>query len=154
MDFKAEQLAYCGIYCEQCSFKAAAETGEPGHLANMPPKYSAPKYVPFKQDVLGGLACPGCKGDALCGPGCEIKACASGKGLASCAGCGAFPCAILLDFANDGVPHHRWALGNLQDIRGTGVESWFERFRPSLACDCGERLSWYYKCPIHALDPR
>jgi hypothetical protein len=146
MEFAPEQMAYCGIYCEQCSFKAAAETKRPEHLANLPPKYNAPQYVPFKQEVLDGLACPGCKGDALCGPGCKIKVCASGKGLVSCAECGAFPCSILLDFANDGVPHHHRALENLQSIRENGVEDWFGRFKTNLTCDCGERISWYYRC--------
>jgi hypothetical protein len=102
---------------------------------------------------LGGKACPGCKGDALCGPDCKIKVCASAKGLVSCADCGTFPCQILLDFANDGVPHHHWALENLQDIREHGVEAWFVKFKTKLTCDCGERLSWYYKCPSHALIP-
>jgi hypothetical protein len=151
--FTAEQLAYCGIYCAQCSFKAAAETRKPEHLANMPPKYNAPKYDTFKQEVLGGQACPGCKGDALCGPDCKIKVCAAGQRFTSCADCDVFPCQILLDFANDGIPHHHWALENLQDIRENGVEGWFERFKPNLICDCGERLSWYYKCPSHALNP-
>ena len=154
MEFDADKLAYCGIYCPECSFVAAYETGKREHLLAMPERYDE-----YKQATLSEVGnCPGCKLDNLCGD-CDIKDCARSQGqqsmapkkedIDSCAECAKFPCEKVLAFGNDGVPHHRQALENLMTISAIGKESWFEGFRKNLECDCGERLSWYYKCPIH-----
>ena len=144
MEFDINELAYCGLYCHQCSFVVACVTGKREHLLQMPEKYEKYKQSPLTE--MGD--CPGCKFDNLCGD-CEIKNCATKKGLDSCAYCEELPCEVGTAFWNDGIPHHLQALENLKTIRAVGEENWFEGFKQNLECDCGERLSWYYKCPLH-----
>ena len=142
MHFAKAVLAYCGIYCEQCSGRAANADGDWAHLAGFPEKYKAGR------PNLSDYDCEGCKGRNLCGP-CAIKDCAAPRGVDSCADCADFPCEVVEAFGNDGVPHHRQALENLRSIRENGVESWFAPMRPALYCPCGKRQSWYHVCPEH-----
>ncbi len=114
MEFDPSKLAYCGLYCPQCSFLVACETRNMRHVANMPEKYARFRDMRFEE-----LACGGCKGANNCGP-CGIKDCAEQKSVAHCAACGRFPCETLLAFAADGVPHHAAALENLKTIRAVG----------------------------------
>lgn len=139
MEFDVGKLAYCGIYCAQCSFATAYETGNRAHLLAMPEKYDK-----FKNDELSECACGGCKAENICGD-CAIKDCAAEKAVDCCADCPGFPCETLLAFANDGVPHHKAAVENLEAISAVGSEEWFKDFSANLQCDCGERLSWYYR---------
>jgi hypothetical protein len=143
MEFDRKKLAYCGIYCQQCSFLAAYETMDKKHLLHTPARYEE-----IARQDIAELACPGCQDAGLRGE-CAIKDCATARNIDCCAGCADFPCAIILDFAHDGAPHHRWAFENLQTIQAEGIENWFNGFKASLYCQCGERLSWYYKCPLH-----
>ncbi len=142
MQFEKKMLAYCGLYCEQCSVRTAYCEQDCKHLEHFP--------VKFKKDRpdLSDYDCEGCKGRNLCGP-CRIKDCASPKGIDSCAECNEFPCEFLKTFENDGIPHHRQAVENLRSIRANGFDVWFENLQPALRCHCGERQSWYYTCPIH-----
>lgn len=142
--FDINKLAYCGLYCSQCSFVVAYETNNRDHLLSLPQRYDK-----FKQaDLSEHGSCKGCKGENLCGD-CEIKDCAVEKGIDCCADCKTFPCEIILIFANDGTPHHAEAFNNLNKIKADGKENWFDEYKTSLNCACGERLSWYYKCPVH-----
>ena len=133
-------LAYCGLYCAQCSFKAAHDEQNDKHLKNIP-------YA-FTQRDLSDYNCECCKGFCICGP-CKIKPCAAARGITHCGECGDFPCEHVMAFAGDGMPHHQSALQNLRDIRQYGVDAWFEQVQPSLFCDCGEKQTWYYQCPLH-----
>lgn len=145
MAFEMNMLAYCGLYCEQCSVRTAFIEQNAAHLTHIPARYG-------KNDAdLSTCDCEGCKGRNLCGP-CKIKDCAVPRGIASCADCGDFPCGVVAAFGSDGAPHHHQALANLNRIREIGVEAWFAELEPSLRCHCGERLSWYYACPRHGDD--
>ena len=146
MPLNIEKLAYCGIYCDQCSYKVAFEEQSVKHLEAVP--FELTKVVAGKQLDLSAFDCECCKGRCICGP-CDIKDCASKKSLDSCAECEIFPCEAIDDFGNDGKPHHRAAVENLKSICENGVEKWFESLEPELRCHCGERQSWYYSCPEH-----
>ncbi len=146
MNFDMKMLAYCGIYCEQCSCRAAVAEQDFRHLEPLPEKYREFREA---RSSLSDYDCEGCKGRNICEP-CEIKDCALGKGIDSCAECGVFPCEMLVQFGHDGVPHHKWALENLRDIQENGVDAWFENLRPALQCDCGKRQSWYCVCHEHS----
>lgn len=141
MDLNMNMLAYCGIYCEQCSARTAFIERDGRHLEDFPGKY--------KRNDLAEYDCEGCKGRNICGP-CDLKECAGGKGVDSCAECADFPCAIISDFGNDGIPHHGQAFENLHTIREHGVDAWFKTLQPALRCHCGQRQSWYFHCPEHA----
>lgn len=143
MDFDMKMLAYCGLYCEQCSCRAAFASGDWAHLEHFPATYKK------ERPNLSDYDCGGCKGRSLCGA-CDIRDCAAARRLDSCADCGDFPCGRIEEFGNDGVPHHHGALKNLHAIRDNGVDAWFEGMRPALRCHCGERLSWYHACPRHS----
>lgn len=141
MEFDIRELAYCGLYCPQCSFRAANETGSREHFADAPERYAQLTQKPLEE-----LACPGCKGDNICGD-CAMKDCAVEKGLEVCADCDEFPCDKLTAFGGDGAPHHAGALEALHAIRELGREAFFESIRPDLACaTCGKRQSWYFRC--------
>ena len=145
MEFDVNKLAFCGIYCPQCSFLTAFETGRREHLSALPEQYDKCKDA----DLADIGDCPGCKNENICG-NCNIKECAAGRKISSCAECDSFPCELVLEFGNDGVPHHLQALDNLRVIRAQGYASWFEGFKKNLQCSCGKRQSWYYKCSDHS----
>lgn len=144
MEFDRNMLAYCGLYCLQCSFKAAYEENDLSHLESLPPR-----LAPVEPVDLAQYNCECCKGHSICGP-CKIRPCASAKNIDSCADCESFPCDYTNTFASDGLPHHFEAVQNLKHIRSHGAEQWFESLRPRLACHCGQRQTWYYKCPQHS----
>jgi hypothetical protein len=146
MGFDINRLAYCGIYCDQCSFLSAYETNDRKHLQQLPSEY----FERHSEKELSEFFCPGCKGDNICGD-CKMKECGMEKKFGSCAECDVFPCDELNGFAQDGVPHHAWAFENLKKIKESGAENWYRDFKSNLTCGgCGERLSWYYTCPRHS----
>ena len=137
MKRKLIDLAYCGIYCPECSFRVAYETQSREHLFSMPKKYDS-----FKNKALEDCKCDGCKQINICGD-CDIKDCAISKKIEHCGECQDFPCKILLDFANDRVPHHKNAMKNLNFIKNNGMEKFLDKMNNYIFCDCGEKLSWY-----------
>lgn len=111
-------LAYCGLYCDACSFRLAALERDRWHLGNLPDNYADAKAAPIEQMDL----CPGCKLDP--NPGnCPISGCARGRGYSTCAECDEMPCKELAEFQADGVPHHD-TLQSLLRIREVGEEAW------------------------------
>lgn len=68
----------CGILCSSCPYNA-------------------------KNGGLKGSACTGCTNmdKPVWADSCPVKSCCEGKGLAFCGLCADFPCALLVDFAND-----------------------------------------------------
>lgn len=141
VEFDAHQLAYCGIYCPQCSFRVVYETQNREHVLSMPSRYDRLKDSPMDE-----YACECCKGDNICGP-CEMRDCAADKKIDSCAECAEFPCERIVDFDEDDSPHHSTAVENLRRIKAVGYERWFEGIRDQMQCACGARLSWYLGCP-------
>lgn len=133
-------IAYCGLYCPQCSFQTAAESGDLRHLLAMPERYDKLKGLSAEE-----CACKGCKLDDFCGP-CPMKDCASEKGYISCADCEGFPCAHTTAFESDGVPHHAQAIRSLREIQEEGYEKWTARRAARTHCGCGKRQSWYHTC--------
>ena len=140
-EYQPNMLAYCGLYCEQCSFRSAHDENDLKHLENLP--------FPFEIKDLSVYNCEGCKGFCICGV-CRIKPCALEKGIENCTECNSFPCEHIEAFENDGMSHHKDAVSNLKYIRQHGIEEWFRQLKPSLRCQvCGEKQSWYYSCLIH-----
>ena len=140
--FDKNMLAYCGLYCEQCSFKLAHDENNVKHLERIP-------YTVKLRD-LAEYDCGGCKsGHCICGV-CKIKPCASGRNIDHCSDCIEFPCGYIKTFENDGIPHHKSAVENFRMIRQYGIRHWFDYVAPLLKCkQCGERQSWYYFCSKH-----
>lgn len=141
-DFDKTMLAYCGLYCEQCSFKLAHDENDKKHLEVIP-------YA-FEPKNLSVYNCKGCKSNhCICGV-CNIKPCASERNIDCCSNCNDFPCEYISAFESDGMPHHKKAVENLMQIKQLGFEKWFNDLKPTLQCQqCGEKQSWYYSCCKH-----
>lgn len=145
-----DNIAYCGLNCDACSFKVSCEDKDSRHLQFLPKKYENCKSA----DVTAITPCPGCKHDRTCGD-CPLKDCITAKNrsrevsLHNCSGCEEFPCALLLSFAHDGIPHHLDAVKNLESIRANGMQAFLERERSKWFCPkCRKKLSWYLAaCP-------
>ena len=143
MEFDGKMLAYCGLYCTQCSLVVAHDTNSREHVLRTP-------FESLKQVDLSELACPGCKAeDSLC-VNCDIRVCAVQNGMDCCADCEDFPCEKTLAFRNDGKHYHLQAFESLEKIKRVGRENWFNDYKKNLYCHCGERSSWYCACPVHA----
>jgi hypothetical protein len=80
-------------------------------------------YDKFKSQPLE--YCPGCRLENLCGD-CDIRECAQCKKIKYCSLCNEFPCEKLLEFSNDGKPHHAESIDNLISIKDMGKEKWLE----------------------------
>ena len=130
-----ELIAYCGLYCDACSFKVAFEEQNREHLLRMPEKYDYLKNTPLEW-------CPGCRLENRCGE-CAIRDCAIEKRLEYCSLCCDFPCEKLLKFNNDGIPHHAESIENLKALKTMGTEQWLVVQKAKWMCACTARYSWY-----------
>jgi len=75
---------------------------------------------------------------------CVLRSCALGKGLTHCAQCSNFPCQELVDFSNDGLPHHSEVLDNVRRVRDVGIEAWMAEQEKRWRCpNCGDAIDWY-----------
>ena len=144
MEFDEKKLAYCGIYCDQCSLVVSSATKNREHILRTP--FDSEKDKSFSE-----LSCQGCKAEnSNCSVSCKIRPCAIRNKITCCADCESFPCEKILTFKNDDYHYHTWAYENLEIIKANGKEKWFEDFKNALHCHCGERSSWYLKCPVHS----
>ncbi|UCC11805.1 MAG: DUF3795 domain-containing protein [candidate division WOR-3 bacterium] len=132
-----ELLAYCGLYCGACSFKAAYDKNLREHIMTLPSQYDEYKDKPLQ-------FCPGCRMDPG-GADCEIRNCARDKSVDHCGVCDDFVCDKIADFCSDGVPHHSEILSNLYTVREIGEDAWLERQRSKWTCECGATISWYLR---------
>jgi hypothetical protein len=136
-------LASCGIYCSECSFKVAYETQNRAHISAMPTKFDK-----FKEMEMDQFHCEGCTPENTFAD-CKIKQCAMARKLEHCGQCGEYPCALINNFAADGIPHHKKAKESLEYVKKYGMEKFIEEKEKRSRCDCGEKLSWYVtKCLV------
>ena len=132
-----ELIAYCGLYCGACSFKLAYDENDKEHINHMPVKYEKFRNIPLE-------FCPGCKLENKCGD-CAIRNCAVSKNLNNCSQCNEFPCEKIKIFNNDGIPHHGEAIENLKLFKKIGEEKWLDFMSKKWTCNCGSKISWYYR---------
>lgn len=147
MSASKDLIAFCGLYCGACSFKVAYDTNNRVHLNFMPEKYAEYKDAEIQ-------FCPGCRLDNH-HSGCKIRACAIEKGFSYCSECPDMPCEYLEKFSNDGIPHHKESIKNLEMLKKLGEEKWLTKQQKYWTCSCGNKLSWYFKnCrKCHSLTP-
>ena len=100
------------------------------------------KYDKFKNKPLE--FCPGCRLENQCGK-CDIKDCAEEKKIPYCSQCNQFPCKKIVEFNNDGIPHHSKSMKNLKSIEKMGAKEWLEVQSKEWSCECGTKFSWYLK---------
>jgi len=172
---EGELAAPCGLYCGACMIYRANKRGDAKFLTQirerfakifsalergqrppgMPPstKEKDFDFTGFREDMRGDLDinCEGCLSSVLGLPcrDCGFRDCSQRKGLTNCSQCSAAPCKLLVDFSNDGVPHHSEVLNTIKRQKEIGIDAWLSEQEERWRCiQCGSPLAWYdAKCP-------
>ncbi len=94
-----EVLAYCGIDCAACPALIAARTNDDALRRKTAAEWSKSFGHDFKPEEVN---CTGCTNAGAhityCDSMCEIRKCARGRGLATCAACPEYACTTLAGF--------------------------------------------------------
>ena len=80
---------------------------------------------------------------------CGFRECTQERGLTNCSQCPDMPCQWIIDFNNDGMPHHGEVLTNLERQKEIGIDAWLAVQEKRWRCvQCKSPLAWYdAKCP-------
>jgi hypothetical protein len=100
------ELGYCGIYCGAC------------------------------KNFRKNMNCMGCRQEQKLVEDCPSRKCTISKNLTHCGECAEFPCKMLKDFYEDGVPLHYEAYKNILRINKNGMEDWLNEQSKKPPCDC------------------
>ena len=91
-------IAYCGLDCEKCEAFIATARNDDALRAKVAGEWSKAYHAPITAEHIN---CTGCRSAGVktlfCETMCEVRKCASGRKLETCAQCGEFPCARLAD---------------------------------------------------------
>jgi hypothetical protein len=113
----AEQMiAYCGLVCTECPAYVATQADDKEALARLAAQWSKEFGAPM---TAADCLCDGCVSGSdrligYCGE-CGVRACASGRGVITCAHCDDYGCEKITAFVN-GAPD---AKARLEEIRRT-----------------------------------
>ncbi len=88
------KVSYCGIYCGTCKN--------------------------FKQNA----DCQGCRSEEELLSDCPSRKCTIARGLTHCGECKEFPCDMMKEFYNDGVPMHEQAQKNTLRLNKVGIDKY------------------------------
>jgi hypothetical protein len=112
----APMIGCCGLTCSECPAYVATKTGDVAKAEETAQKWSRDYGVDVKLEHVwcDGCTAPG-KKCAHCAE-CQFRACALGRGHATCADCGEYPCAPLAGFFGV-VPPARATLDALRTAR-------------------------------------
>ena len=160
---KRRLAAPCGLYCGACLVYRANKQGntelleqiakafsvQDGQLpAGMPPVRKGCDISEVQRQMQGvkDAACEGCLSEIRAFPCriCGFRDCVLEKGLTNCSQCADSPCQLLIDFHNDGLPHHGEVLANIQRQRDIGMDAWIAEQEERWRCPhCGCAIDWY-----------
>jgi len=128
--------SFCGLYCGACEVLRANKEDRV--------EATATAWGMKPEDLI----CHGCKSEVnsfYCRD-CEIKDCATRKGVEFCGDCADFPCQFLLDLQKDEHPHHAVILKNMDRIKEIGLDDWLKEQKKRWSCErCETETSWYAK---------
>jgi hypothetical protein len=173
IDKKQNLAAPCGLYCGACIIYCANKRGDSKFLRQIreqlnkrlsalrkgerlpgmppPPKIFKPAQMQKDLQREESLYCEGCLSDMLAFPcrNCGFRECALERDLTNCSQCLDSPCQLLIDFNNDGVPHHGEVLDNIERQKEIGMDAWLVEQEKRWCCvQCGSPLGWYdAECP-------
>lgn len=106
-------IAYCGLDCGQCGAFIATRTNDDALRAKVAQEWAVQFNVPIKAEHIN---CTGCRSDGVkvyyCDQMCEIRKCASKKGIPTCADCESF-CDTLREMHKT-APHAKTNLDGLK----------------------------------------
>lgn len=114
------QVAACGLNCQQCAIWIAASSAEAAErLAEKWRQSGYPAAEP------GWFRCQGCWGppEPHWTADCLIRLCCDRQQLASCGHCQQFVCDQLIGFETDGNASHRAAVQSLRQARSAADRS-------------------------------
>jgi hypothetical protein len=141
---KENLVAVCGLYCGACPMYLATQSNDKEKQEALLKQFSSGPTQLKMEDIL----CDGCIGNgrvaSFCSR-CEMRACPNDKkDVTRCSDCQEFPCTLITNFNNDGMPHHGEVLNNLQQIKKMGIEKWAQYDEERWQCpECTSRISWY-----------
>jgi len=91
-------IAYCGLDCDKCEAFIATAQNDDALRAKVAGQWSKAYHAEIKPEHIN---CAGCRSVGVkvqfCETLCEVRKCASGRKLETCAQCGDFPCSRLSD---------------------------------------------------------
>ncbi len=89
-------IAICGLDCERCEAFIATRNNDDAHRARVAEEWARLYHAPIKPEHIN---CTGCLSAGVktyyCDQLCEIRKCAQGRSLGTCAECADLPCAKL-----------------------------------------------------------
>ena len=127
--------AVCGLYCRACTLYIGTSE-EPERLKKIGERLGLP---------VDEVMCHGCRAEQrsfYCRT-CRIEACAVGKGLEFCGGCGEYPCELLKAFQAE-RPHRAELWQDQERIREIGWEKWLAEKAGHYACPTCETINSSY----------
>ena len=122
-------IAACGMYCGDCGDYLAYVGNDEGLRSKVAAEIREQLNIDLTPEQVG---CLGCWGEIhtpwAASLGCEVRRCAEGKGVLSCALCDGFRCERLDHQSSRGSK----ARTNLCRIKEVGLEVWLNEFRSRL----------------------
>jgi hypothetical protein len=107
-------LGACGLECSACPAYLATQANDTAKIEEIAHQWSTQYGADIKAEHVW---CDGCltEGERKCGhcAECEIRTCVMGRGLATCAECGDYPCRTISGFL-EMVPHAKKMLDALR----------------------------------------
>ena len=107
-------IGCCGLDCDKCDAFIATARDDDGMRATVAKKWAETYGAPI---VAGDINCTGCRSNGVkfsyCEHMCEIRKCAMGRGLSTCAECADYSCDTLEGVLGR-VPQAREALDALR----------------------------------------
>jgi Protein of unknown function (DUF3795) len=94
-----EGIAYCGLDCDKCPAFLATQNGDMEELAVVAARWSS---ATGREITAENILCDGCRSggeriNTFCSV-CEIRECAVGRGIETCASCEEYACERLSGF--------------------------------------------------------
>ncbi|MCK4305560.1 MAG: DUF3795 domain-containing protein [Candidatus Eisenbacteria sp.] len=107
-------VSYCGLDCSKCDGYLATQADDDEKRAAVATRWSAQYNADIKAEQIN---CDGCQAEGkkffYCANLCEIRKCATRKGVANCAACDMYVCDTLEKFFQM-APEARTALDELR----------------------------------------
>ena len=117
-------ISACGLNCAKCDMNEACH-GNEAKRNQIVEWFREVRNETVKPEQI---VCEGCRGPLAShwSPECGMMLCTREKGLTYCFECEDFPCAIVDEFASNGISHHGRTVENMKRMKEIGLEAWIE----------------------------
>jgi hypothetical protein len=115
-------ISICGLNCARCDMYQAGH-GDEKLRDEIVEWFRKERDEAVRPEQI---RCEGCRGPlhAHWSSDCTMMSCAKQRGLEYCFQCADFPCEMLIDFASDGVSHHKRTVENMKKMKEIGIDVW------------------------------